>query len=62
MKFDTRGTILTKEQQLVAYANDINIIGRSIRTVKGSYETLKERNTEMGLEVNVSKTNGWELK
>lgn len=62
MKFDTKGTILTKEQQLVAYADDINIIGRSIRAVKGSYETLKEKAREMGLEINVSKTKGMAIR
>ena len=38
------------------HANDANILGRSVHTVKEKAETLLLSSEEIGLEVNVNKT------
>ena len=43
--------------QLLAYADDDNILGGSIHTVKEYTETLLLASKEIGLEVNADKTN-----
>jgi hypothetical protein len=42
--------------QLLAYANDINIFGRSVHTVKKNAEALVVATKEIGIEVNADKT------
>ena len=42
--------------QLLAYADDVNILGGSIRTVKENAEALVVATKEIGLEVNADKT------
>ena len=42
--------------QLLAYANDVNILGGSIRAVKENAEALIVAAKEIGLEVNADKT------
>ena len=42
--------------QLLAYADDVNILGGSIRAVKGNAEALVVSAKETGLEVNADKT------
>ena len=42
--------------QLLAYANDVNILGGSIRAVKENTEALVVAAKEIGLEVNADKT------
>ena len=51
-----RGTIFTKSGQLVCFADDIDVIGRSLETVTEQYTRLKREAARMGLKVNVSKT------
>ena len=46
------GLKLSGTHQLLAYADDVNILGGSIHTVKENAEATKE----IGLEVNVDKT------
>ena len=46
-----RGTL-----QLLAYADDVNILGGSVHTVKENAETLVVTSKEIGLEVNADKT------
>ena len=41
---------------LLAYADDVNILGGSIHTVKENAEALVVATKEMGLEVNADKT------
>jgi hypothetical protein len=41
---------------LLAYVNDVNILGGSIQTVKENAETLEVATKEIGLEVNADKT------
>jgi hypothetical protein len=47
---------LNGTHQFLAYANDVNILGGSVHTVKKNAETLVAATTEIGLEVNAHKT------
>ena len=42
--------------QLLAYADDVNILGGNVHTVKENVEALVFATKEIGLEVNVDKT------
>jgi len=48
---------LNGTHQLLAYAEDVNILGGSIHTVKENAEVLVAATRETGLEVNADKTN-----
>ena len=50
------GLKLNVTHQLLAYADDVNIFGGSIHTVKENLETLVVASKETGLEVNSDKT------
>jgi hypothetical protein len=45
----TTGTIYNKETQLLAYADDIDIVGRSQSAVRNAYLALKEEAAKVGL-------------
>jgi hypothetical protein len=47
---------LNGTHQLLAYADDVNILGGSVYTVKKNAETLVVATKEIGLEVNADKT------
>ena len=47
---------LNATHQVVAYADDVNILGGSLRTVKENAEFLVVATKEIGLEVNADKT------
>jgi len=47
---------LNGTHQLLVYANDVNILGGSVHTVKQSAEALVVASKEIGLEVNADKT------
>jgi len=49
--------ILNGTHQLVVYADDVNILGRSVRTLKKNTETLLVNSKEIGLELNADETN-----
>ena len=51
----TRGTIFYKSFQLMAYADDIVIIGMSLASMKEGFQLLEEASKEVGL-VNEGKT------
>jgi hypothetical protein len=50
------GLKLNGMHQLLAYTNDVNILGGSVHTVKENAEALVVATKESGLEVNVDKT------
>ena len=47
---------LNGTHQLLAYADDVNILGGSIHTLKENAEALVAATREIGLEVNADKT------
>ena len=47
---------LNGTHQLLAYADDVNILGGSVHTVKENAESLVIATKEIGLEVNADKT------
>jgi sorting nexin-29 len=50
------GLKLKGTHQLLAYADDVNILGGSVHTVRKNAETLVVATKEIGLEVNTDKT------
>ena len=50
------GLKLNGTHQLLAYADDVNIFGGSVHTVKENAEALVAATKEIGLEVNADKT------
>ena len=50
------GLKLNGTHQLLAYADDVNILGGGIHTVKENAEALVAATKEIGLEVNADKT------
>jgi len=50
------GFKLNGTHQLLGYADDVNMLGGSVHTVKEKAETLLLSSEEIGLEVNVNKT------
>jgi hypothetical protein len=44
------------EHHLLIYANDINLLGDSVNTIKENSETLLEASRDIGLEINAEKT------
>ena len=50
------GLKLNGTHQLLAYADDVNILGGSVNTVKKNAEALMVTTKEIGLEVNAHKT------
>jgi hypothetical protein len=50
------GLKLNGIHQLLAYADDVNLLGDTIATIKKNRETLIDASKEVGLEINVEKT------
>lgn len=53
---DTSNTIYRKSSMLLAYADDIDVVGRTTRQVKETFAALQKGAAGVGLKVNVSKT------
>jgi hypothetical protein len=50
------GLKLNGTHQLLAYTDDVNLLGDNIDTVKKNTETLIDAGKEVGLEINLEKT------
>jgi hypothetical protein len=47
---------LNGTHQLLAYANDVNLLSDNIDTIKKNMDTLIDASKEVGLEINIEKT------
>jgi ABC-type antimicrobial peptide transport system ATPase subunit len=50
------GLKLNRTYQLLAYADDVNLLGDNMDTIKKNTETLIDDSKEVGLEININKT------
>jgi hypothetical protein len=60
-KLDIRGNIYTRTVQLLAYADDLVIVGRTIQATKESFMVLETSARKMGIAVNEKKTKFMEV-
>jgi hypothetical protein len=60
-KLDIRGNIYTRIIQILAYADGLVIVGRTIQAMKESFMALEAAARKMGLAVNEEKTKFMEV-
>ena len=53
---ETQGTIFDKCSQIMAYADDVVIMGRRLQDVEKVFISLVKQTNKMGLEINEEKT------
>jgi hypothetical protein len=51
------GLKLSGTHHLLAYVDDVNLLGDNIDTIKKNTETLNVASKEVGIEINIEKTN-----
>jgi hypothetical protein len=57
LKLQTTGTIFSKQIQLLAYADDIDIVGRNLKVIHDAYLALEAEAVKEGLKkINEKKT------
>ena len=54
--FNIRGTIFSKSNQFICFADDMDIVGKTFQAVAEKYTSLKREAERVGLKVNASKT------
>ncbi|CAK1604104.1 unnamed protein product [Parnassius mnemosyne] len=54
-KIETNGTIYHKSVQILGYADDLDVIGRSLPAMESAYLALEKSAVEAGLQVNMAK-------
>jgi sorting nexin-29 len=55
-KLELNGTIFTKSIQLLGFADDVDIVGRNIRSITDAYSKMEREANRIGLRVNEDKT------
>ena len=55
-KVNRNGTLYTKQDMLLTYADDIDIMGRTLRAVTATFEQIEKEFAKVGLAVNGEKT------
>jgi hypothetical protein len=50
------GLTLNGTHQLLAYADDVNLLGDNMDTIKKNTDTIFDASKEVGLEINIEKT------
>lgn len=53
---ERNGTIFTKSLQLLGFADDVDIVGRNIRSITEAYSKMEKEANNIGLRVNEDKT------
>ena len=58
-KINTTNIIFNKSNQILGYADDIDLIGRTTKDVRAAFEDLENEAKSRGLHVNGDKQHTW---
>jgi len=47
---------LNGAHQVLIYADDVNLVGKNVHTIKRNNKTVRDASKEVGVEVNIQKT------